>query len=138
MDLILCGCFTKKIKGAIDDAESSKKEIRNIINEKYLSIAGFPVFIHWAFLYSPNFIRAKYNVTETKLNYHNIPGCTKLTVASGKERGKYMIFDEYNRLIYIDSKENGSVQYFYGRDLTVTLPAAQKMSDIINNAIKNK
>lgn len=118
-------------------AESFRNEIRNLLNDRYLSIAGFPVFIHWAFLYSPDYVRARYNVTEQTIHYSENASLTKLTVASGTEKGKFLLFDQYNRLIYIDSKKEGSIEFFYGRDLTVTLPPARTMSDVINDAIKS-
>lgn len=122
-----------------ENAEARINEIRQMLNEEYLSMVGFPVFIHWALIYSPDVILANYNVTETTQDCYNIPnGCTKLTIGSGKDRGKYMIFDQYNRLIYIDSKKEGSVEFRYDRDLTVRLPPAWNYSDIMREAINSQ
>lgn len=102
------------------------KLIRNLINEKYTSVIGFPIFIHWALMYSPDLLKAHFPVTESMVNCPDGSGtkCLKLTVSSGKDKGKSMTFDSYSRLIYIDAKKDGSVRYSYDKDLTVNVPPA--------------
>ncbi len=115
--------------------ENIRNTLSELLNENNTDRVGFPIFIHWAFLYTPDVIKAKFNVKEKKFAcYDGLADhkCTKLTVTSGKEKDKFMIFDKYNRLVYIDSGKDGSVEYLYDQDLTVELPPAYKLGDIIN------
>ena len=115
-----------------------KKMIHDILKERYTEQLGLPVFIHWALIYSPNLVKKEKNVSETSLTYRGLPNCTKLTVLSGKDKGKSMIFDPYDRLVYINALKEGTVAYYYDRDVTVTLPPALTMSNIMGNIEKEK
>ncbi|MDX1364334.1 MAG: hypothetical protein R3243_08965 [Arenibacter latericius] len=115
---------------------TSKQKIGDALNllltEQQTKMVGFPVFIHWALMYSPDIIKNKFNVTETTVPCYNLPdACIKLTVASGKEKGKSMVFDPYDRLIFINSKNEGTVSFNYDRDLTVNLPPAMTFEEAI-------
>lgn len=104
-----------------------------LAREKFSSIVGFPVFVHWALMYSPDLLKSKFSVTETTVDCPDGSGnnCTKCTVASGKEKGKSMTFDQYGRLIYIDAKKDGNVKYAYDKDLTVNVPRALTFKQLI-------
>ena len=116
--------------------EKLEQAIREILKERYTQIVGFPIFIHWALLYSPKVIKAKYDVNEKKIALGNGDYLTRLTVASGDEKGKFMVFDEYNRLVYINALKDGTVEYSYGWDFTVTMPTpAYEMSDIASGRV---
>lgn len=124
----------KHIVGATSSQsqQKMKEAIEALMNERYSEIVGFPVFIHWALIYSPDIIKGKYNVVEAKVSCNNLPNeCTKLTVASGKEKGKFMVFDQYDRLILINSKKEGTVKYNYDRDLSVILPPAMTFAETV-------
>jgi len=136
--LVIRGRLEKLIKGIANVGNSNdlKEVIKALLNEKYAELIGFPVFIHWAFLYSPDLIKSKFNVSEKKFDCNGIPGgCTELTVLSGEDKGKSMRFDQYNRLIFIDAKKEGTAQFQYGFDFTVNLPKAYTMDDIMSGKV---
>lgn len=110
--------------------------IRQLLDERYTSIVGFPVFIHWALMYSPDLLKSKFSVTESTVDCPDGsgPNCTKCTVSSGSEKGKSMTFDQYGRLVYIDAKKEGSVRYAYDRDLTVNVPQAITFDQLLRAA----
>lgn len=111
-----------------------KEIIKQLLDKELAHKIGFPVFIHWAFMYRPDVIRKKFEVDEKQFYcYDSMPDhlCTKLTVKSGPEKGKFMIFDKFNRLVYIDAGKEGTVEYAYDLDLTVNLPPAYNMADIM-------
>jgi hypothetical protein len=111
--------------------EKLKEAIKDLLKKDMAETVGFPVFIHWALMYSPNTIKAKFNVNQATLTYRGIPNCTKLTVVSGTEKDKSMIFDQYDRLIFINALKDGTVKYYYDKDVTVTIPAAITLNSII-------
>ena len=109
-----------------------KEVLKLLLNKQYSDIAGFPIFIHWAFLYSPKLIKSKYDVTENSFDCYGLPNaCTELKVKSGKEKGKSMIFDQHNRLVFINAKKEGTALFLYDKDVSVTLPPSATMRDII-------
>lgn len=97
------------------------------------NIVGFPVFIHWAMLYSSETLKGQFPVTESEVGCPDGgTGCNKFTVSSGKERGKSMTFDQFGRLVYIDALKDGFVRYSYDMDLTVNLPPAITFQEAVN------
>jgi len=97
------------------------------------SMVGFPVFIHWAMLYSSETLKSQFPVTESEVSCPDgSTGCNKFTVSSGKERGKSMTFDQFGRLVYIDALKDGFIRYSYDKDLTVNLPAAITFQEAVN------
>lgn len=97
------------------------------------SLVGFPIFIHWAMLYSSETIRSQFPVTESEVSCPDgSTGCTKLTISSGKERGKSVTFDQFGRLVYIDALKDGNCRFSYDRDLTVNLPPAITFREAVN------
>lgn len=46
--------------------EKLNNAIKAILNGQSTEMVGFPVFMYWALLYSPDLIKAKINVTEKK------------------------------------------------------------------------
>lgn len=111
--------------------------IKELLDKENAEKAGFPIFIHWALMYNPDFIKEIETVSETKVTFGGNPNCTQLTVTSaGDNKGKSMIFDEYDRLVFINSLKEGTVRFAYDKDVTVKLPAAVDMSDLITGFSK--
>ena len=111
------------IEGTISP-ENVKELLDKLAQEKYTSTVGFPVFIHWALMYSPDLLKAHFSVTDTTVECPDGsgPNCTQSTVTSGPEKGKSMTFDPFGRLVYINAKKDGRVRFAYGKDLTVNIP----------------
>lgn len=112
-----------KSEDALD--ENLNEAIKAILSKELEEIGGFPIFIHWAFKYSPEAIKKYYGnkVSETKLDcdgYTN--ACSKFKVLQGPDKGKSMSFDRLGRLTFINSLKEGTAKFFYDRDITVTLP----------------
>lgn len=127
--------MVKDLKNEFNE-EKLKELLRDIQKERFSSLVGFPVFIHWAFLYSPDYVKSKVDVTETQFDCYGIPGaCTLLTVNSGPDKGKSLRFDPYGRLIFIDAKKEGTASFSYGHDFNVRLPPAFKIEDILTNKV---
>lgn len=120
-------------KTTYNKLEKIKEALKVLYDEKMAETVGFPVFIHWALMYSPDYIRAREDVKTEKYDCNGIKnGCTKLTVtSSGENKDKYMEFDQYDRLTYINSLKEGTVRFAYGKDLTVNLPPAITLGSII-------
>lgn len=116
-------------------SEETKKQLKDglkeLISEELSQIGGFPIFIHWALLYSPDSIKAKFQHKETTVPFRGIPNCTKIQVTSGEESGKSMIFDQYDRLVFINALNDGTAEYFYDKDVTVKIPPAATLSSIM-------
>lgn len=114
--------------------EKIKEVLKVLYDEKMAETVGFPVFIHWALMYSPNYIKAIEKVSPSKYDCNGIKnGCTKLTVTTGENKGKSMKFDQYDRLTYINSLKDGTVRFAYDKDLTVNLPRAVTLSSMITS-----
>ncbi|MEZ4796557.1 MAG: hypothetical protein R2785_05255 [Flavobacteriaceae bacterium] len=119
------------IDGHANLQEELEKALKTLLKDNFSKIGGFPIFIHWAFLYSPEYVKSKERVTESKVTFAGNPNCTKLIVtSSGENKGKSMIFDEYDRLVFINSLKEGTAQFFYDRDITVTLPDPKVVMDM--------
>jgi hypothetical protein len=131
----------KKIMDLLKDGKQSyadlqkklKEALKVLYDKKMAETVGFPVFIHWALMYSPDYIRARETVHTDKYDCNGKKnGCTKLTVtSSGENKDKYMEFDQYDRLTYINSLKEGTVRFAYGKDLTVNLPPAITLGSMI-------
>lgn len=124
------------------DGDTLKKSVEKELKKLYSEVGGFPIFIHWALMYSPKVIKAKYSkykIIETPQTCldGSPEGCIKLTIGSGPDKGKFMIFDKYGRLIFIDAKKDGTALFEYGKDVTVTIPPARKLGDVMNLFGKN-
>ncbi|MBU3822955.1 hypothetical protein KO566_12865 [Flavobacteriaceae bacterium XHP0103] len=129
------------------NAEFQKKleeAIKAILSKELEEIGGFPIFIHWAFIYSPEVIKKYYGnkVNETKSDcdgYAN--ACSKFTVLQGPDKGKSMEFDRLGRLKFINSLEDGTAKFFYDKDITVTLPdpsVVMSLSDLTGDIFKQR
>lgn len=122
----------------IEIQNQTKEGLEALLKERYRNLEGFPIFIHWALLYSPESIKRYYGnkVSETTFDCDGFSNaCTKLTITSGKENGKLMLFDRYGRLVFIDTKGEGTALFQYGRDITVNLPPAYTMQDIMSGKV---
>ncbi|MFV0590247.1 MAG: hypothetical protein ACK5M7_02580 [Draconibacterium sp.] len=121
-----------KIKKKVDE----KLDI--LLHKLFDEIQGFPIFIHWAFLYTPETVRDLYPDAEPgQEKFFDIPNCTVFTRTKGPEKGKKLYFDQYDRLIGINDKKDGMARYFYDRDITVTLPKKyNNMADILSGKVR--
>ena len=129
--------LTEKELEALGDAitykklEKIKEALKVLYDEKMAETVGFPVFIHWALMYSPNSIKAKFETDDDIITYNGISNCTKLTVLSGPDKNKSMIFDQYDRLIFINALQDGTAKYYYDKDVTVIIPAATTLGSML-------
>lgn len=109
--------------------------IKALLNKKLEEIGGLPIFIHWAFIYTPETIRQHYGsmVKETPFECDGVANaCTKFTVLQGEDSGKSMEFDSYDRLKFINAKKDGTANFFYDKDITVTLPDPSEVMSLSN------
>ena len=133
IDKYLVGYDTDYIFDVVD-----VETIKKLLSKELEVIGGFPIFIHWAIIYSPEVIKKHYGnkVSETTFDCDGFSNaCTKLTIISGKEKGKLMLFDRYGRLVFIDTKGEGTALFQYDRDITVNLPPAYTMQDIMSGKV---
>ncbi|WP_028892737.1 hypothetical protein [Tenacibaculum sp. 47A_GOM-205m] len=118
-----------------------KEELKALLSKELDAIGGFPVFIHWAFFYSPEVIRAKYGneVTPKPFDCEGVSnGCLKFTVKSGPDKGKSMTFDRQGRLKHINALKEGTATYYYDQDITVKIPEALDLSSYFGNKKRNQ
>ncbi|TBN06708.1 hypothetical protein EYD45_02155 [Hyunsoonleella flava] len=120
------------------NAELQKKleeAIKMILSKELEEIGGFPIFIHWAFIYSPEVIKKYYGNKVDKKTFDCdgfANACSKFTVLQGPDKGKSMEFDRLGRLTFINSLKEGTAQFFYDKDITVTLPDPSVVMDMSN------
>ncbi|SRR5690606_2956856 len=121
------------IEGTVSP-EKVKELLDQLAQEKVTSTVGFPVFIHWALMYSPDLLKAHFPVTDSKVECPDGsgPNCTQSTVSRGPEKGKSMTFDSFGRLVYINAKKEGRVRYAYDRDLTVNIPRSITFQQLLS------
>ncbi len=65
--------------------EKIKELIEQLLSQQLKEIGGFPIFIHWAFIYSPEVIKKHYGnkASETTFDCDGFSNaCTKLTITS--------------------------------------------------------
>jgi len=118
-----------------------KETIKTLLSKELEAIGGFPVFIHWAFFYSPEVIRAKYGnkVTPKPFDCEGVSnGCLKFTVKSGPDKGKSMTFDRQGRLKHINALKEGTATYYYDQDITVKIPEALDLGWYFGNKKRNQ
>ncbi len=118
-----------------------EETINALLSKELEKIGGFPVFIHWAFLYSPEVISAKYGnkVEKTSFNCEGVPkGCLKFTIKSGPDKGKSMAFDRQGRLKHINALKEGTATYYYDQDITVKIPEALDLGWYFGNKKRNQ
>lgn len=118
-----------------------KETIKALLSKELEAIGGFPVFIHWAFFYSPEVISAKYGnkVTPKPFDCEGVSnGCLKFTVKSGPDKGKSMTFDRQGRLKHINALKEGTATYYYDQDITVKIPEALDLSSYFGNKKRNQ
>lgn len=83
----------------------------------------YPI-LEWAFKYKVVHFE---NVQELKKEFVECSKegvCFKYTAVSGNDKGSYVLFDNWGRLVEIYSAGSGKIQYVYG-NYSVTLPEAK-------------
>lgn len=83
---------------------------------------NYPI-LEWAFLYQVHYFEAAEGLEKEFLQSSGAEMCLKYTLMSGKDKGSYVLFDNWGRLSEIFSINSGRIIYTYG-DFMVTLPNA--------------
>ncbi len=105
--------------------EKLKAVLEKLAERRHQQIEIFPALIHFAFIVSPTMARTQFNVREETLVWRGQNNCTKMTVVSGQEAGYQIVFDRYGRLIHLRGTDGATADYWYDRDVTVTIPPAK-------------
>ena len=114
--------YLPRLLGGSSSIENIEDALNSLLDRRFSQMMNMPFGFHWALIYSPLYVKQQGYVTETRVTHGGVPNCLLLTGA----QGKYMIFDNYNRLVFINSgPKNGTVEYFYDSDVTVNLPEAR-------------
>ena len=109
----------------VDVAAELLSSMTPLLEAEMKSILGnLPPFIHFAFVISPDMARSRFEVQEETITWRGQEHCTKMILLSGKDKGYQMVFDPYNRLINLKDTDDSSAEYWYDRDVTVTIPSA--------------
>ena len=84
---------------------------------------NYPI-LEWAFRYKIHYFEAVANLKKEFVECRDEAGCLKYTLTSGEDKGSYVLFDNYGRLVEINSVNSGYIVYVYG-DFSVKLPEAK-------------
>jgi hypothetical protein len=134
---VLTTAYSLASPGTSITEEALKPLLKNLAEFRARKVEAFPAFIHFAFLISPAAARSHFNVSEETVTWRGQDGCTRMTVVSGKDAGYQVVFDRHGRLIHLRDTAGDTADYWYDRDVTVTLPPAMDMNTSFLKGILN-
>jgi hypothetical protein len=116
--------------GEMEVADVTEDMLRDWVEEfrgQYESLGTLPPLIHFAFILTPQTVRAQVPVRQdSNISWRGrhtaCDNCTRFTVTEGDQEGYVLIFDEYGRLVHLKDTDGSTAEYAYGGDVTVRIP----------------
>lgn len=121
------GVTEDRFREFLENVESMERRAR----EQFEELGAFPPLIHFAFILTPTTVRSQASVQPSTIPCGGQDDCTRFVVTSGEQRGYILVFDHYDRLVYLRDTDGSSATYSYDRDVTVTLPPSVSVGQLM-------